>query len=132
MVDTPDADTGHTVKVVDTLTLRFTGDDENGSTLHELRAAHVAEVLQGLVGIASDFGKAGVFHAVTGIYRVRCGSGGPCVTARRTGATGRIGVVSAGRRFTGRRIRGGCISSSTRATDRRIFLRFFWITPCAP
>lgn len=47
--------------VVDTLTLRFTGEDENGAAIHELRAAHVAEVLQGLVGLTSDFDKAGVF-----------------------------------------------------------------------
>jgi hypothetical protein len=47
--------------VVDTLTLRFTGEDENGVAIHELRAAHVAEVLQGLVGLTSDFDKAGVF-----------------------------------------------------------------------
>ncbi|MBL3689481.1 hypothetical protein D3226_05835 [Leucobacter chromiireducens subsp. chromiireducens] len=47
--------------VVDTLTLRFVGEDEEGSAIHELRAAHVAEVLQGVVGLASDFDKAGVF-----------------------------------------------------------------------
>lgn len=52
-----------TGKVVDSLTIRFTGQDESGNALHELRAAHVAEVLQGLVGVASDFSKAGVFHA---------------------------------------------------------------------
>lgn len=49
-------------QVVDILTLRFTGEDENGTAIHELRAAHVAEVLQGLVGLASDFDKAGVFN----------------------------------------------------------------------
>ena len=43
------------------MTLRFQGREEDGSTLHELRAAHVAEVLQGLVGISSDFAKAGAF-----------------------------------------------------------------------
>lgn len=48
---------------VDTLTLRFTGEDSDGTTLHELRAAHVAEVLQGVVGLSSDFDKAGVFDA---------------------------------------------------------------------
>lgn len=48
--------------VVDTLTLRFTGEDEDGVAIHELRAAHVAEVLQGLVGLTSDFDKAGVFN----------------------------------------------------------------------
>lgn len=48
--------------VVDTLTLRFIGEEEDGSTLHALRASHVAEVLQGLVGLTSDFDKAGVFN----------------------------------------------------------------------
>jgi hypothetical protein len=48
--------------VVDTLTLRFTGKDEDGSDLHELRASHVAEVLQGIVGLSGDFDKAGVFN----------------------------------------------------------------------
>lgn len=46
---------------VDSLTLRFTGDGGGGGELHELRAAHVAEVLEGLVGLASDFSKAGAF-----------------------------------------------------------------------
>lgn len=46
----------------DVTTLRFVGDDGDGVGLHELRAAHVAEVLQGLVGLNSDFAKAGVFH----------------------------------------------------------------------
>jgi len=50
-----------TDKIVDSLTLRFDGTEEDGSALHELRAAHVAEVLQGLVGLTSDFDKAGVF-----------------------------------------------------------------------
>ncbi|MFZ4894193.1 hypothetical protein ACL9RL_07065 [Plantibacter sp. Mn2098] len=48
--------------IVDSLTLRFVGKGEDGSDLHELRASHVAEVLQGLVGLASDFDKAGVFN----------------------------------------------------------------------
>ena len=47
--------------VVDSLTLRFVGQEKDGTELHELRAAHVAEVLQGLVGLSSDFTKAGVF-----------------------------------------------------------------------
>jgi hypothetical protein len=46
---------------VDSLTLRFTGEDKDGADLHELRAAHVAEVLQGVVGLASDFSDAGAF-----------------------------------------------------------------------
>lgn len=50
------------VQEVDVLTLRFTGEEEDGSAIHELRAAHVAEVLQGLVGLASDFDKAGAFN----------------------------------------------------------------------
>ena len=45
----------------DALKLRFTGEEEGGEGLHELRASHVAEVLQGLVGISSDFAKAGAF-----------------------------------------------------------------------
>lgn len=49
--------------IVDSLTLRFVGENEDGLALHELRAAHVAEVLQGLVGLTSDFDKAGAFHA---------------------------------------------------------------------
>lgn len=48
-------------KIVESLTLRFDGENEDGSRLHELRAAHVAEVLQGLVGITGDFDKAGAF-----------------------------------------------------------------------
>lgn len=48
--------------IVDSLTLRFVGEEEDGTTLHELRASHVAEVLQGLVGLTSDFDKAGAFN----------------------------------------------------------------------
>ncbi|GFG83410.1 hypothetical protein [Mycolicibacter algericus] len=48
--------------IVDSLTLRFTGENGDGADLHELRAAHVADVLLGLVGLTSDFDKAGVFH----------------------------------------------------------------------
>lgn len=47
--------------IVDFLTLRFVGEEKDGTALHELRAAHVAEVLQGLVGLSSDLAKAGVF-----------------------------------------------------------------------
>jgi hypothetical protein len=50
-----------TDNVVDSLTLRFDGEEADGTALHELRAAHVAEVLQGLVGLTADFDKAGVF-----------------------------------------------------------------------
>ncbi|WP_082481731.1 hypothetical protein [Rathayibacter sp. Leaf299] len=49
--------------VADSLTLRFDGEEANGDKLHELRASHVAEVLQGIVGLTSDFDKAGVFDA---------------------------------------------------------------------
>ncbi|GFG83338.1 hypothetical protein [Mycolicibacter algericus] len=44
--------------IVDSLTLRFTGENGDGADLHELRAAHVADVLLGLVGLTSDFDKA--------------------------------------------------------------------------
>lgn len=47
--------------VVESLSLRFEGEAEDGTALHELKASHVAEVLQGLVGLASDFSKAGAF-----------------------------------------------------------------------
>lgn len=50
-------------RIVDSLTLRFDGKSPDGTRLHELRAEHVAEVLQGLVGITDDFEKAGVFHS---------------------------------------------------------------------
>ncbi|WP_313816329.1 hypothetical protein [Citricoccus sp.] len=66
MENTPDfavIENSLAVKVVDALTLRFTGEDQTGVALHELRAAHVAEVLQGLVGLTGDFDKAGVFHS---------------------------------------------------------------------
>lgn len=53
--------TDSTDHIVDSLTLRFVGKDEDGTDLHELRASHVAEVLQGIVGLSSDFDKAGVF-----------------------------------------------------------------------
>lgn len=52
---------GENSAVVDSLTLRFVGEEEDGTAVHELRAAHVAEVLQGIVGLASDFAKAGAF-----------------------------------------------------------------------
>lgn len=58
----PTQPTPGTAVIVDQLTLRFIGENKNGDLLHELRAAHVAQVLQGLVGLTSDFDKAGVFH----------------------------------------------------------------------
>lgn len=55
MVTEPDAG------LQEALTLRFQGKEEDGTDIHELRAAHVAEVLTGLVGLSSDFAKAGAF-----------------------------------------------------------------------
>lgn len=52
----------HKYAVLDTLTLRFTGTNEDGSPLHELRASHVASVLEGIAEFTSDFAKAGAFH----------------------------------------------------------------------
>ncbi|MFP3581348.1 hypothetical protein SB659_17435 [Arthrobacter sp. SIMBA_036] len=54
-------DKDSTNSIVESLTLRFEGKAEDGTALHELRASHVAEVLQGLVGLSSDFAKAGAF-----------------------------------------------------------------------
>ena len=51
-----------TRKVLDSVTLRFAGDEKSDADLHELRAADVAEVLQGLSSLVSDFDKAGAFH----------------------------------------------------------------------
>jgi len=48
--------------VLDSVTLRFVGDELADADLHELRAADVAQVLQGLAGIVGDFDKAGAFH----------------------------------------------------------------------
>lgn len=48
-------------EVGEALILRFVGEDSDGQPLRELRAAHVAEVLQGVVGLTSDFAKARVF-----------------------------------------------------------------------
>lgn len=47
--------------VQESLTLRFQGKEEDGTEIHELRAAHVAEVLNGLVELSSDFARAGAF-----------------------------------------------------------------------
>lgn len=49
-------------RIIDSLTLRFTGKETNGDSLHELRASHVAKVLEGLVELTGDFENAGVFH----------------------------------------------------------------------
>ena len=50
-----------TNSVAESLTLRFEGTGKDGTELHVLRASHVAEVLQGLVGLSNDFAKAGAF-----------------------------------------------------------------------
>lgn len=58
--------------IVETLTLRFIGEYDRGLPIHELRAAHVAEVLQGIVGLSSDFTKSDTFfedeHFSTELY----------------------------------------------------------------
>lgn len=54
-------------EVPDALTLRFVGEDADGNTLHELRASHVAEVLEGVAELTADFEKAGAFHREDGI-----------------------------------------------------------------
>lgn len=51
-------------EVLETVTLRFTGTNEDGSDLHELKAVHVAEVLQGLVELTRDFEEAGALGKV--------------------------------------------------------------------
>ena len=45
----------------DIVRLRFKGEGKDGEGLTELSAAALAEVLEGLVSLASDFGKAGAF-----------------------------------------------------------------------
>ncbi|MEO6473457.1 MAG: hypothetical protein ABIR57_15685 [Aeromicrobium sp.] len=57
-METAQPDEAHNTE---TLQLRFVGEDIDGNDLHELRAAHVAEVLQGIVELASDFDKSGAF-----------------------------------------------------------------------
>ena len=44
------------------ITLRFTGHNGDGADLHELRAEHVSDVLEGISELAQDFDKAGAFH----------------------------------------------------------------------
>lgn len=44
------------------LTLRFEGHPESKYPLHELRAEHVADVLEGISELVQDFDKAGAFH----------------------------------------------------------------------
>lgn len=50
------------LKVLEVLTLRFDGENKDGAPLHELKAEHVADVLEGLTELAQDFEKAGAFH----------------------------------------------------------------------
>lgn len=57
----------------DVLTLRFTGENEDGSPIHELKAEQLADVLEGLTELINDFEDAGVFHnsesaSETGVY----------------------------------------------------------------
>lgn len=44
------------------ITLRFTGENSDQTNLHELRAEHVSDVLEGISELAQDFDKAGAFH----------------------------------------------------------------------
>lgn len=44
------------------LTLRFTGHPDSDKPLHELRAEHVSDVLDGISELVKDFDKAGAFH----------------------------------------------------------------------
>jgi len=46
---------------VDPVILRFVGEDRDGQAIQELQAAHVAEVLEGLVELNGDFSRAGAF-----------------------------------------------------------------------
>lgn len=54
-------------EVPDALTLRFVGEEADGNALHELRAEHVAKVLEGVAELTGDFEKAGAFHREDGI-----------------------------------------------------------------
>ena len=44
------------------ITLRFDGENPDGQALHELKAKHVSDVLEGLAELVDDFEKAGAFH----------------------------------------------------------------------
>lgn len=56
----PEGESRYTV--VDVLTLRFDGSGAAGEALHELKASHVSDVLEGISELARDFEKAGAFH----------------------------------------------------------------------
>lgn len=47
--------------VLDRITLRYIGENEDGTPIHELNASDVADALEGLVALNADFGKAGAF-----------------------------------------------------------------------
>ncbi|MDO5076401.1 hypothetical protein [Corynebacterium sp.] len=49
-------------RIQDVISLRFDGENTNGTAVHELRAEHVAQTLLGLTELTEDFEKAGVFH----------------------------------------------------------------------
>lgn len=83
----------------DVLQLRFRDEDEN---LTELNAAHVAEVLQGLVGLASDFAKAGAFgEAVPQTIRVRPPSSGSFIIEVVNWIEANSAGIAAGSAFMG-------------------------------
>lgn len=44
------------------LTLRFSGENNDDTDLHELRAEHLSDVLEGISELTQDFDKAGAFH----------------------------------------------------------------------
>lgn len=44
------------------ITLRFDGENPDGTPLHELKADHVSDVLEGLSELVNDLEKAGAFH----------------------------------------------------------------------
>lgn len=57
----PDDEAPHSREIIDRTTLRYIGENEDGTPILELSAADVADVLEGLVGLNTDFGKAGAF-----------------------------------------------------------------------
>lgn len=60
--DTTAANESGNPKEQQVLTLRFTGENSDGTPFHELRAEHISEVLEGISGLTRDFDKAGAFH----------------------------------------------------------------------
>lgn len=49
-------------RVYETFQLSFDGQNKDGLPLHELKAEHVSDVLEGLAELTEDFEKAAVFH----------------------------------------------------------------------